>query len=299
MDDGYRLPLRHWGNTRKPRLVLLAVHGFNDYANAFSALGTYLSSDAVLTYAYDQRGFGATIQRGRWAGTGRLAADLRALTELLSRRHPKVPIYLLGESMGAALVMVAAARQTLAVGYVLLSPALWSRDTMHPVQRFALWAASHTVPWLEVTGRGLDIRPSDNLAMLRAYSADPMVIKETRIDSLWGVTNLMDKAAAVRHLPRPALILYGEKDQIIPKRAFCGMLERLPRPAPGLRLALYDQGWHMLTRDLQGERVMADIAAWLSDTRATLPSGQETAPGDSRLSELCGRSRSRPFFSAR
>jgi alpha-beta hydrolase superfamily lysophospholipase len=145
------------------------------------------------------------------------------------------------------------------------------------------------VPWLKVTGRGLHIWPSDNRKMLRALSADPLVIKATRIDALWGVTNLMDRAAAAAsHLRPPALILYGEHDEIIPRRAFCAMVHSLPPQDPGLQLVLYAQGWHMLTRDLEGPRVMADIAAWLRNTDASLPSGEEVARGGPRLTRFCG-----------
>jgi alpha-beta hydrolase superfamily lysophospholipase len=123
--------------------------------------------------------------------------------------------------------------------------------------------------------------------MLRAFGADPLVIKETRVDALWGVTNLMDRAAAAApRLPPPALLLYGEKDQIIPKAAFCAALRELPRE-PGLRLVLYPEGWHMLTRDLQGRQVMEDIAAWLLDRDAPLPSGEEAAPDSRRLARFC------------
>lgn len=286
MNDGYRLPLRHWGSPKSAHAVVLALHGFNDYRNAFAELGPYLADREVITYAYDQRGFGATAERGHWAGSGRMIADLRNVASLLRQRYPHLPLYLLGESMGGAVVM--AAGGTGATGVILVAPAVWSRDTMNPVERFALWAASHTAPWLKVSGRGLHIWPSDNRNMLRAFSADPLVIKETRIDALWGVTNLMDRAAAAAGGVRPpALILYGEHDEIIPKRAFCAMVHSLPRNAPGLRLVLYAHGWHMLTRDLQGARVRADIAAWLDDTSAALPSGEETARGGSRLARLC------------
>jgi acylglycerol lipase len=211
---------------------------------------------------------------------------MRSLVSLLRQRHPRLPLYLLGESMGGAVVM--AGDETRVAGVVLVAPAVWSRDTMNPFERFALWAASHTVPWLKVTGQGLHIWPSDNRKMLRAFSADPLVIKATRIDALWGVTNLMDRAAAAAsHLRPPALILYGEHDEIIPRRAFCAMVHSLPSHAPGLRLVLYAQGWHMLTRDLEGPTVMADIAAWLHDTDAPLPSGEEVTRGGPRLTRLC------------
>jgi hypothetical protein len=43
----------------------------------------------------------------------------------------------------------------------------------------------------------------------------------------------------------------------------------------------------MLTRDLQGAWVLADIAAWVQDPTARLASGQETAIDGERIKDLC------------
>jgi len=288
MPDGYRLPLRHWGDMEHPRALVLALHGFNDYGNAFAGLGPYLATRGILTYAYDQRGFGATAHRGRWGGEERMIGDLQTLMRLLRTRHPGVPIFLLGESMGGAVVIAAAAARERADGVILIAPAVWSRDNMSPIQRLVLELAADSVPWLELTGSGLGIRASDNLAMLRAFSADPLVIKETRVDAIWGLTNMMDRAMTeAASLSGPVLLLYGEKDEIVPGNAFCTFQTRLPKDRRGMRRVLYHNGWHMLTRDLQGERVMADIAAWVVDRDAPLPSGEEVRPGSARLEDLC------------
>jgi hypothetical protein len=54
------------------------------------------------------------------------------------------------------------------------------------------------------------------------------------------------------------------------------MLQRLPpEAADRRRLALYPDGYHMLTRDLQGETVWRDIDTWLADPKAPLPSGAD------------------------
>ena len=98
--------------------------------------------------------------------------------------------------MGAAVILAAYGNgdRPEADGVVLSAPAVWSRDHMPFYQRGALWLGARTVPWMKLTGRGLEIRASDNDDMLRALGADPLVIKETRIDAIHGLVDLMDTA---------------------------------------------------------------------------------------------------------
>jgi acylglycerol lipase len=286
--DGALAPVRRWlPETGTVKAALIALHGFNDYGNFFAAPGAYLAGQGIAAYAFDQRGFGATQGRGIWPGVKAYADDLKTMAELVRRRHPGVPLYLLGASMGGAVIMVAMTGDDPppADGIILSAPAVWGRATMPFYQRWALAIAAHTVPWLTVTGRGLKIRASDNIEMLRALSRDPLVIKETRIDTIYGLSNLMDQAlAAAPALRSPALILYGKNDEVIPADPVRRMIESLPADSRARRrLAYYDAGYHMLLRDLQGETVWRDIAAWIGDAKAPLPSG-----ADRRAAGLAG-----------
>jgi len=157
-------------------------------------------------------------------------------------------------------------------GVILVAPAVWGRETMPWYQRWLLAIASHTVPWLKLDGKGLlKVIASDNSTMLRALGRDPLVIKATRIDTVYGLTNLMDEALLrAGKLKVPTLVLYGQNDQIIPKRPMLLMLEKVSAP---VRKAFYDSGYHMLLRDLQGEKPLADIAAWIADHDNHLPYG--------------------------
>jgi acylglycerol lipase len=277
--DGERLPLRRWLPAGRPRAVILALHGFNDYSHAFAGPAAAWAERGIATYAYDQRGFGAAPGRGRWWGSEALAADALAASEILRRRYPGVPLYLLGESMGGAVAIVAMTGAAgLPVpdvdGVILVAPAVWGRATMALVPRLALWIAVRVAPGLELTGRQLHILPSDNIAMLRALARDPLVIKATRVDAIWGLVNLMDKAlAAVPRLEGPLLVLYGRRDEIIPKaamRRFVGTLAD-----PDAHFAYYRHGYHMLLRDREAPLVIADVAHWLRAPQAPLPSGAD------------------------
>jgi alpha-beta hydrolase superfamily lysophospholipase len=193
--DGLGLPLRAWlPEKNPPRAVILALHGFNDYSKAFEEPGKFWAARGIATYAYDQRGFGEAPNRGLWGGAPAMIGDLHTAVAALKVRHPQTPIYVLGESMGGAVALAAAAGADPppVAGVILAAPAVWARATMPLHQRVALWIGAHTLPWLPVRGRGLKIQASDNIEMLRALGRDPLVIKETRIDAIHGLADLMD-----------------------------------------------------------------------------------------------------------
>ena len=107
MADGFLLPADTALPEEEPEAVLLALHGFNDYRNTFAMPGAWWAKRGVTTYAVDQRGFGDHEHAGLWAGHERMARDARTAAAVIAARHPGAPLYLLGESMGGAVAMVA------------------------------------------------------------------------------------------------------------------------------------------------------------------------------------------------
>jgi alpha-beta hydrolase superfamily lysophospholipase len=73
----------------------------------------------------------------------------------------------------------------------------------------------------------------------------------------------------------PVLYLYGNHDQVIPKRPSYQAAARLK---PGDRTAFYADGWHLLIRDKQRQNVISDVAAFIRDDHAPLPSGAPPIP---------------------
>jgi alpha-beta hydrolase superfamily lysophospholipase len=277
-EDGAALPLRRWVPSGKVEAVVLALHGFNDYSNAVAMPAEWWAGKGILTYAYDQRGFGGAPGRGYWAGTPTLIRDLRAAARAVKAAHPDIPVYVLGVSMGGAVVMAALADGPIdgIDGAVLAAPAVWGRAHMNIFQRGGLWLLSNTMPGLTLSGEGLEIQPSDNFNMLRALSRDDKMIRETRVDAILGLVDLMD--AAYQSAPRlgstPVLILYGLKDEIVPRDPVRAVMAQIP-DHPENRRALYDTAWHMLLRDLKAKRIWRDIAAWIIAPTAPLPSGAD------------------------
>lgn len=267
MADDSRLPYRLWRAVpdEPPKAVILALHGFNDYSKSYEEAAGYWADRGIWTYAYDQRGFGETAARGLWPGGKALRNDLRAAARLLRQKHPGIPLVLVGESMGAAVILTATTHGAPPTSdrVVLSAPAVWGRQELPWLQEGFAWLAVHTIPWVKMQPR-TKLKPSDNIEMLRALGRDPLVIKETRLDSAWGLLNLMTEAQqAAPLLNSPALILFGKKEELIPEEARERFLGNLPDgPGRSWHLIEYDDGYHMLMRDLKAKRVWADIARY-------------------------------------
>ncbi len=282
--DNTELPLRVWLPSHEINGVIIAVHGFNDYSNFIKDSASFFNNQKLAVYSYDQRGFGETGTRGRWSGRQTLSNDLTTFVKLVKKTHPQIPIYILGDSMGGAVTIVTMAKKDpLKVnGVILIAPAVWVRSEMPFYQSWLLWIAAHTIPWKKVTGESLEITASDNIEMLKALGKDPLVIKETRVDVLYGLSNLMDEAYRSADFFRTnLLLLYGDKDEIIPRKPVFEFYRRLPSGIQGQpEMILYKNGYHMLLRDLQSEIVMKDIVEWINDQAKPVSSLQKNLTKD-------------------
>ena len=101
--DGTRLGLTVWpAVTGEPWAVFMALHGMNDYAEAFTLAAPVWAQAGVTTYAYDQRGFGRSPHRGVWADPELMIEDLRVATRLVRARHPNAVLAIVGVVVAAA-----------------------------------------------------------------------------------------------------------------------------------------------------------------------------------------------------
>ena len=272
--DGARLPLRRWDaegdqDSNKPRAVIVALHGRSDYSNAFDMPGKVWAKLGITTLAYDQRGFGLSDKPGIWAGADTMRADLNDAIAAARARYPGVPVFALGESMGGAVVLTSLAsdKPPAADGIILVAPAVWSRGDMPITYRVALFLGAHLLPGMilsnNAAGRVVKIVPSDNVPMLIALGKDPLFQKKTRTDTVYGLVNLMDEARTapqrITNAP-PILFLYGAHDQVIPAKPTQAVIAALGSKATVRR---YENGYHMLLRDLEGESVDKDAADWI------------------------------------
>ena len=280
--DGASLGLSVWRppENAAPDVVIIGVHGMNDYAGAFRWSAPYWAERGAIVYAYDQRGFGRSPRSGVWPAPDLLREDLRALTTAVREHHPDARLAIVGVSMGAAVAMTAFAEDPPPVDALILSgPGLRGWGSLPLSYRAALWTLSHTAPGLTVKPpKGLKIVPTDNQEVLLTHWKDRWFQKSNRVDSVHGVVSIMEaahKAASALPPDVSTLLLYGGRDQIVPEKSVRRTTPRLPAH---VRTAYYPAGYHMLLRDLGREKVLGDVLAFIRDPDAPAPSGAEELP---------------------
>jgi alpha-beta hydrolase superfamily lysophospholipase len=276
--DGFRLPARVWRPPAgvAPRGVILALHGFTDSRDAWELPAPVFAAAGYTLFAPDQRGFGATADRGQWAGRATLVADAAELCAQVRARCPGQRLVLMAESMGGAIAMcLIAGVPQVADATILYSAAVWGPGQMALSLRGLLWAADLVAPGWKLTGNEvpLEIAACDNRDALIRLARDPLTLRAASVDMLAGLVELMGAAQqAAARLPPTTLVLNGRRDMVVPLAATRAAWAKLPA---GVRRGFYLNGYHLLLRDLDRALVEADVLAWLADPQAWLPSGAD------------------------
>ena len=281
--DGTKLGLTVWPAQveGQPEIVVVGLHGMNDWAEAFYLASPWWAQQGVTTYAYDQRSFGRSPNRGIWPDEELLRQDLRTAVAVARKIHPNSKIVVVGISMGAAVSMTAFASEIPPDADILIlsGPGLRGWGSLPILYRFSL-AISKTVRpgWIVRPPKYVKPRPSDNKEMLYETSKSENKLNFNRIDHVAGLVTLMENAhRAAKQLPAevPTLLTYGANDFVIPKRGVKRTAKILPRH---VRTIYYKDGFHMLLRDLQSEIVWNDVLSFMRDPSADFPSGEPTLP---------------------
>ncbi len=262
MPDGYRLPVITWEPDGPALATVIAVHSFGDFRLAFGETGPALARRGFRVHAYDQRGFGDTDGRGRWHGYRRLVRDLRAVIQLL-RPKDASRTFLLGESLGGGVALVAAARfrPDGVDGLILVEPAVrrgvrWRLMWDLAVGTLALLAPGYSRRLTR--GTNAHFTP----AAQRRLGHDPRIVRTIRADAYKGLLSLADAASAsTRRLRLPTLFLFGRADGIIPQHLFEQAIADLNPLVTAIR---YPEAPHLLLQTHGFEDVLDDICGWLA-----------------------------------
>ncbi len=269
--DGVRDVELYWQGwlpeTGEPTGVLLICHGLGEHSGRYRNVVDAVTPDGWAVYALDHRGHGRS--GGRRAHLDDYAdwlADFDTFRRHVAGRHPGLPVFLLGHSMGGQIALAYALdHQADLKGLVLSAPALAS----NAVPKFAvpvLTLLSKVAPTLRPAG--IDgTKVSKDPAVVAAYQADPLVHQGNPTlglsARLFAQFDVLPERA--RGLTLPLLLQHGT-DDVLAEPAGTRLLESTSG-SPDQTVRWYEGLWHEIYNEPEREAPLADLREWLAAHR--------------------------------
>ncbi len=265
VSDGVVLPAIRWPAKTGPHAVVLALHAYGDYRRSFRIVGPWLASRGMELIAFDQRGFGETDSRGTWPGADALIQDFGDAVEAVAAAFPDIPIYVLGESMGAGVALAGLASGEV-VGVdklVVAAPGVRGDMPLSQLHDSVLRLAALALPWLAVQLRKGG-RPWLDPSEAARLADDPLILRKLSVGTYEGLVDLATMASdAVRGALPPTLLLYGELDGTVPRRAVDDLARALD-VGDRDEVKYYPNRHHLLLHEVDAEPVFEDCLTWLN-----------------------------------
>jgi alpha-beta hydrolase superfamily lysophospholipase len=257
----------YWQRYRPPapRATVAVLHGGGDHSGRYPALTTALVRAGFEVALVDFRGHGQSDGR-RWHVDvfGDYLADLDAFLHSLRAGGLPGKLFVLGHSQGALVAARWALEHGREVdGFVLSSPYLRLALEAPLLKVLAARVMGRLVPWLPVaTGIGPEALTSD--PELQTWTAhDPLYGRATT--PRWFEESSRAQEEVLRRageLEAPLLVVAAGADTI----ADVGASRRFVDAARSRdkKLVVYDGFRHELFNEVERERPIAEVVAWLS-----------------------------------
>ena len=266
-----------WGDINTSEIIILAIHGYNDYANSFKLPAKYLSKNNIVTFSFDLDGFGKNDNSGFWFPLEVHRKLIKKELLKLKKKYPQKKIFLLGESMGGAIITsLMTHNKGLPIdGAVLVAPALWNFSEKNFFKSLFMSLISRLFPNLKVDSKGwVEVKASDNQEVLKELSQDKYFIHHPNLKSLYGIIELMDESYkdAKKFFSQPSyntLVVIPIKDEIVPRKPLIELLEqtKIKTNSFSSDFIIFESSYHMILRDMKGNNVTKEIKKWILERK--------------------------------
>nr|XP_057940767.1 monoglyceride lipase isoform X1 [Doryrhamphus excisus] len=279
--DGLHLFCRYWEPTGPPRALVFIAHGAGEHCGPYDEIAETLKEEmSLLVFAHDHVGHGQSEgDRMNIKDFQVYIRDSLQHIDLMRSRHPDLPVFIVGHSMGGAIsILVACERPTDFAGVVLIAPMVqMNPDSATPFKVFLAKILNHMLPSLTL-GSIESKWVSRDKKQVEAYDTDELNFHGgLRISfgmQLMGAAARIERA--ITSVSWPFLLLHGDADKLCDIRGSKMMFEKAP--SSDKKLKVYEGGYHALHHDLPDvvESVLKEVTSWIRERLpdTTLPSPQ-------------------------
>ncbi len=265
--DGLTLYQQWWLPDDDPKAIVLLWHGLGEHSGRYQHVAEALTDAGYGVYAVDHRGHGRSDGKRTFVRSyNEFMDDLVLARNFAQEQHPRLPLFVLGHSMGGNLALSHVLDHQEGLAGVVLSGALVKPgDDVTPTELKLLELVAKVAP--SVRPKALDAT---------SISRDPAVVEDNVQDPLVYSGKISAGMAAAlmqstRRFPDrfvelrlPVLVLHGTEDRLV---SIEGSRE-LEAGAVNADVTAhyYDGLYHEVFNEPEQATVLADLVTWLDKT---------------------------------
>ncbi len=272
--DGKVMPWKVWAVSKgeRVRAVLITVHGLSGATSDFWPIGEALPNQGVAVYGYEIRGQGNdpnSGNRGHIRSRHQWLRDLETFDRLVRARHPAVPVFWHGTSLGSLIALQTAVDGELTPdGLILGSPLAGVKHGIGRGKRWLLNMASVVMPRKRLRLgdlAGVDentIQVTADTTHGGQMAKTPHHVDAFSVRLLAEIGRLLEsKDTASARWNRPTLVLASPQDVVASESQIEGFFEGLA--SKDKTLVWFKDSRHLLLHDVEREKVIETERDWL------------------------------------
>jgi acylglycerol lipase len=262
---GVEIFFQSWG-VKKPKGVVVIAHGLGEHSGRYSNIIEKLRGKGISFYALDHRGHGRSGgKRGHVMSFMEYVYDLKLLIDFVKMDNKKLPLILLGHSMGGVISIKYALAYPEDVSGLILSSAGLVTVLEVPRWKESLGRFfSRNIPGLTMPSGLPPEFISRDAAVVEAYKNDPLV--HDKVSTRWFTefTNASKECLSrASELDMPLLLFHGIDDKLVDYRGTERVYEAAASKDKTLYLfeGLYHEAMNELPEDRN--RVLDVVGKWI------------------------------------
>lgn len=262
--EGLNIFCQNWHPEGDPRAVLLIVHGYAEHSGRYRHVAEHFAELGYAVYTLDHRGHGQSD--GVRADVVRFEdylADLKTFLGIVKEREPGRQVFLIGHSMGGAIVTLFTARHGgYFDGLITSGAGVKVEGGVSPLLIRLSKIVAALAPRLPTVPLDAEAVSRDSEVVAR-YRSDPLNYLG-KVRARMGVQMLRAAELIATELPDtilPILILHGTADRLADPAGSQMIYDRVSSTDKTLRF--YDGLYHELFNEPEREQVLADVTTWL------------------------------------
>lgn len=272
------LPLIHWpAKGQAPKAAILCVHGLGLENRSFTPFSRQMQERGFSVYALDVRGFGAwqTTQGQEDLHFEDTFKDIRAISEFIKRRENQLPTFLLGESMGGAIALRAAAQfPDIFAGVISSVPSAERFQDRHMSMSvaFHLLKGGANKPFR--VGDMVTNQATSRETVSERWKRDYKAKMELSPKELVKFAVFMRSTKGeCKNIKIPAFVIQGLKDRLVKPEGTFDMFEAIEHSDKNL-LILGESEHLIFETDFQQKLLLDALGTWIEEHRVKQQDGQ-------------------------